>query len=61
VVCPYLLPAVVTTIAGTINGKGTVLGSLPGGFDKLGAIAVIDQNTLAVLSGTAVLKLTLTQ
>jgi hypothetical protein len=52
---------VVTTIAGATYQKGTILGSLPGGFDSLGAIAVIDQNTLAILSGTAVLKLTLTQ
>jgi sugar lactone lactonase YvrE len=51
---------VVTTVAGVPGKQGLLLGTLPAGLDNPTGLALIDQNTLAVTSGSAVLKLTLT-
>jgi sugar lactone lactonase YvrE len=47
----------VTTVAGVAGKRGNLVGNLPGGLDAPGALAFIDQNTLAVATSNAVLKI----
>lgn len=48
---------VVTTVAGVAGQQGNVLGNLPGGLDTPKALVLFDQQTLAVTTPNAVLKI----
>lgn len=50
---------ILSTVAGSSDSRGIVLGSLPGRLDRPTGLALIDDKTLAVLSPGAVLKLVL--
>jgi sugar lactone lactonase YvrE len=50
---------IVTTVAGVAGTSDTVIGALPGGFSSPLGIVVLDDDTLAVASGHAIVKVVL--